>query len=42
MLKRFREGVLIHDATYHVAVQLEGPEVRQIQMLYQLLTYIIG
>lgn len=27
LLKWFRDGVLIHDASYHVAVQLEGPEV---------------
>jgi len=27
LLKWFKHGVLIHDASYHVAVQLEGPEV---------------
>ncbi|KAG6653174.1 hypothetical protein CIPAW_05G057300 [Carya illinoinensis] len=26
VLKWFRQGVLVHDASYHVAVQLEGPE----------------
>lgn len=27
LLKRFRDGVLIHDASYYGAIQLEGPEV---------------
>jgi hypothetical protein len=27
LLKWFKQGVLVHDASYHVAVQLEGPEV---------------
>ncbi|KAB2611987.1 hypothetical protein D8674_020019 [Pyrus ussuriensis x Pyrus communis] len=26
VLKWFRDGVLVHDASYHVAIQLEGPE----------------
>ncbi|KAG7950380.1 hypothetical protein I3843_13G109400 [Carya illinoinensis] len=26
VLKWFKQGVLVHDASYHVAVQLEGPE----------------
>lgn len=27
MLKKFKKGVLVHDASYYTAVQLEGPEV---------------
>lgn len=27
LLKWFKSGVLVHDASYHVAVQLEGAEV---------------
>lgn len=26
VLKKSRQGVLVHDASYHIAVQLEGPE----------------
>ncbi|KAK3435169.1 LOW QUALITY PROTEIN: hypothetical protein EUGRSUZ_D02543 [Eucalyptus grandis] len=26
LLKRYKQGVVIHDASYHFAVQLEGPE----------------
>ncbi|CAH2079236.1 unnamed protein product [Thlaspi arvense] len=26
ILKKSRQGVLVHDASYHIAVQLEGPE----------------
>lgn len=27
VLKRLKEGVLVHDASYYTAIQLEGPEV---------------
>ena len=27
LLKRLKQGVLVHDASYYTAVQLEGPEV---------------
>ncbi|KAG6653180.1 hypothetical protein CIPAW_05G057800 [Carya illinoinensis] len=33
VLKWFRQGVLVHDASYHVAVQLEGPEDSLISVL---------
>lgn len=26
ILKKSRQGVLVHDASYHIAVQLEGPK----------------
>lgn len=33
LLKKFRDGVLIHDASYYGAVQLEGPQDSLINML---------
>ncbi|GLU16742.1 hypothetical protein SLE2022_331580 [Rubroshorea leprosula] len=38
LLKWFKEGVLIHDASYHVAVQLEGPEDSLMAVLQMVLT----
>ncbi|XP_057474241.1 ribonucleases P/MRP protein subunit POP1 [Actinidia eriantha] len=37
LLKRFRDGVLIHDASYYGAVQLEGPQNSLLQMLSTVL-----
>ncbi|EOA26584.1 hypothetical protein CARUB_v10022645mg [Capsella rubella] len=37
VLKQSRQGVLIHDASYHIAVQLEGPEVSLLSILNMLL-----
>ncbi|KAL7226950.1 hypothetical protein ACSBR1_021923 [Camellia fascicularis] len=37
LLKRFKDGVLIHDASYYGAVQLEGPQNSLLQMLNTVL-----
>ncbi|PON84270.1 Ribonuclease P/MRP, subunit POP [Trema orientale] len=37
LLKCFRNGVLIHDASYYVAVQLEGPEDSLLSILSMVL-----
>ncbi|XP_015890689.3 ribonucleases P/MRP protein subunit POP1 isoform X2 [Ziziphus jujuba] len=37
LLKWFRHNVLIHDASYHVAVQLEGPEDSLLSILRMVL-----
>lgn len=37
LLKKFRDGVLIHDASYHGAVQLEGPQDSLVHMLARVL-----
>ncbi|KAL6334559.1 hypothetical protein AAG906_018898 [Vitis piasezkii] len=39
LLKWFRHGALVHDACYHIALQLEGPEVC-ISFLYSLLSIL--
>ncbi|XP_048430350.1 LOW QUALITY PROTEIN: ribonucleases P/MRP protein subunit POP1-like [Pyrus x bretschneideri] len=36
VLEWFRDGVLVHDAIYHVAIQLEGPEVGICFLSYEL------
>ncbi|KAJ7982505.1 Ribonucleases P/MRP protein subunit POP1 [Quillaja saponaria] len=37
LLKRFRQGVLVHDASYYSAVQLEGPEDSLLSVLKMVL-----
>ncbi|KAJ4904511.1 ribonuclease Ps [Raphanus sativus] len=37
ILKKSRQGVLVHDASYHIAVQLEGPEGSLLSILNMLL-----
>lgn len=37
LLKWFRDGVLVHDASYHVALQLEGPEDSLLSILRMVL-----
>nr|AAY82263.1 hypothetical protein At2g47290 [Arabidopsis thaliana] len=37
VLKQSRQGVLVHDASYHIAVQLEGPEGSLLSILNMLL-----
>ncbi|KOM38058.1 hypothetical protein LR48_Vigan03g144000 [Vigna angularis] len=37
LLKRLREGVLVHDASYYTALQLEGPEDSLISVLRSIL-----
>ncbi|CAA7028008.1 unnamed protein product [Microthlaspi erraticum] len=37
VLKKSRQGVLVHDASYHIAVQLEGPEGSLLSVLNKLL-----
>ncbi|XP_031373046.1 uncharacterized protein LOC116189756 isoform X2 [Punica granatum] len=37
LLKRCREGVVVHDASYHLAVQLDGPEDSLISILRMVL-----
>ena len=36
LLKWFKQEVLVHDASYHVSVQLEGPEVGILSSCYKL------
>ncbi|KAF8119111.1 hypothetical protein N665_0001s0160 [Sinapis alba] len=37
ILKKSRHGVLVHDASYHIAVQLEGPQGSLLSILNMLL-----
>ncbi|XP_057418650.1 ribonucleases P/MRP protein subunit POP1-like [Lotus japonicus] len=37
VLKRFKEGVLLHDSSYYTAVQLEGPEDSLVSVLRMVL-----
>ncbi|RID65476.1 hypothetical protein BRARA_D00666 [Brassica rapa] len=37
ILNKSRQGVLVHDASYHIAVQLEGPEGSLLSILNMLL-----
>ncbi|CAN8314445.1 unnamed protein product [Cochlearia groenlandica] len=37
ILMHFREGALIHDSSYHIAVQLQGPEASLLAILNMLL-----
>ncbi|KAL5791959.1 hypothetical protein ACOSP7_000553 [Xanthoceras sorbifolium] len=37
LLKWFKQGVLVHDASYHIAVQLDGPEDSLMSILQMVL-----
>ncbi|KAG8371259.1 hypothetical protein BUALT_Bualt13G0069000 [Buddleja alternifolia] len=42
LLKKLKHGVLLHDASYYGAVQLEGPEARHLLTLYDILVSVLS